>query len=326
MLSSAVRRFTDPDEFATHVRAATAEFAITKPGRFAGRLIRIDLHRLWLQRFTQSLPTVAHFEMVSDRAFISLPARAGPSINWSGKDQQSDTLLRHPRSRAGFQRTAGPTTYGIMSLPIADLEAFGVAVYGYDFAPPKEPLAVVPPSAALERLQSLHAAAGLLAEHAPEVIVCPEAARGLEQALIAAMADCLAAPGDDRSSKLRNDHHGEILERFYAILRANSDRVLHLPEMCKAVGASNRTLTTCCHEALGMSPHRYLKLRQLNLARRALVLGEPATTTVTRVATEYGFWDLGRFAMAYRAIFGVRPSVTLGGGRSTTRESSFPIK
>ena len=43
------------------------------------------------------------------------------------------------------------------------------------------------------------------------------------------------------------------MKRFYAILEANSDRVMHAPEMCKAVGVSNRTLTTCCHEALGMT-------------------------------------------------------------------------
>ena len=87
---------------------------------------------------------------------------------------------------------------------------------------------------------------------------------------------------------------------------------MHAPEMCKAVGVSNRTLTTCCQEALGMSPHRYLRLRQLHLAHRALTLNESATTTVTEVATAYGFWDLGRFAVAYRAVFGERPSVTLG--------------
>jgi len=60
-----------------------------------------------------------------------------------------------------------------------------------------------------------------------------------------------------------------------------------------------------------MSPHRYLKLRQLHLARHALVLGDPATATVTEIATAHGFWELGRFAVAYRALFGEQPSTTL---------------
>ena len=45
----------------------------------------------------------------------------------------------------------------------------------------------------MARLQRLHAAAGRLAEDAPEIIAHPEAARGLEQALIEAMVDCLAS-------------------------------------------------------------------------------------------------------------------------------------
>jgi AraC-like DNA-binding protein len=158
--------------------------------------------------------------------------------------------------------------------------------------------------------KNLHAAAGHLAEHAPEAIACLEAARGLEHALIAALADFLTST-EERPSGSGSIRHSRIMRQFYAILEANPHDVIHVAEICGKLGVSHRTLTTCCNEALGMSASRYLKLRQLHLARRALVLGDPAATTVTQIATSHGFWELGRFAIAYRALFGERPSATL---------------
>ena len=56
---------------------------------------------------------------------------------------------------------------------------------------------------------------------------------------------------------------------------------------------------------------RYLALRRMHLVRRALLHAIPSTTTVTRIATDHGFWELGRFSVNYRAMFGETPSATL---------------
>ena len=45
MPASQVLRFTDPDEYAAHVRATRMEIAVTEHGHFSAELIRIDLHR-----------------------------------------------------------------------------------------------------------------------------------------------------------------------------------------------------------------------------------------------------------------------------------------
>lgn len=60
-----------------------------------------------------------------------------------------------------------------------------------------------------------------------------------------------------------------------------------------------------------MSPKRYLVLRRLHQVQRALRAAAPEAATVTEVAMRYGFWQLGRFAVEYRARFGEPPSATL---------------
>jgi AraC-like DNA-binding protein len=49
----------------------------------------------------------------------------------------------------------------------------------------------------------------------------------------------------------------------------------------------------------------------MNLARRALRRANAETKTVTEIASDYGFWELGRFSVAYRSLFGESPSKTL---------------
>ena len=136
MPASAVWRFTDPDELTAHVRGTTMELAITGRGLFAAKTIRVDLHRLWIQRLSESLPRVAHFSNVPGRAIISFRTQTGPDILRDGKTELSTGLVRHPERDASFQRSLGPTHLGAMSLPIEDMAVVGGTFGGGDFTPP----------------------------------------------------------------------------------------------------------------------------------------------------------------------------------------------
>jgi transcriptional regulator GlxA family with amidase domain len=162
----------------------------------------------------------------------------------------------------------------------------------------------------METLQRLHAAAGDLAEKAPEVLASPDAARGLEQALIAAMIGCLAHQKWGEIG-LAQGQHAIVIRRFRRMIEENPEQPLYIPEICKAIRVPDRTLRRCCHEHLGIGPKRYLLLRRLHLVRRALRHARPETTTTTEIATRFGFWQLGRFAVEYQSLFCESPSATL---------------
>lgn len=310
MPSSSVRTFTDPDDYAGSFRATKAELTITRRGRFAAKLTRLDLHHLCLGRFSENLPRIAHLSVLPGRANISFRMLPGASLVTGGLELRQSQILRRGGAPDYFQQSTGPVCFGSISLPVDDLTSLGAALAGCDLTPPKDAAIVTPSPAALAKLLCLHSVAGQLAEDAPAVLAHPECARGLEQALIEAMVGCLNT-GEVVEDRSAQGHHAMIVRRFSREIEEHCAEPIYIPELCKTIGVSERTLRICCQEQLGMSPKRYLLLRRMHLARRALRESSPTETTVTEIATRYGFFQLGRFAGEYRSIFGELPSTIL---------------
>jgi AraC-like DNA-binding protein len=228
----------------------------------------------------------------------------------SGMELSLGEIIAVGSGSSHHHRTWAPCHWAIMSLTREDLATTGYALVGRDLTVPSFSYAVRPASIPMSRLLKLHDAAGQLAKIAPEVLAQPEVARALEHALVHTMIMCLTDSTPVETSRL--DHrHSAIIARFEELLVASQGQPLYLAEICTAIGASERTLRVCCHEHLGMGPIRYLWLRRMHLARHALMLADSTTSTVTDIATEFGFWELGRFSVAYRALFGETPSASL---------------
>jgi hypothetical protein len=176
MPSSAVRTFTDPDDYAAEIRGTKSEMTVTERGQFAAKLVRIDLSRLWTQRFSDNLPRVAHSANIAGRAIISFRLQPGLSLLAAGTEIQPTNIRRHSEGEIYYQRSSGSARFGAMSLPVEEMVFAGATIAGIDLTPPKDALTVTPPPSAMAKLQRLHAAAGQLAEDAPEIIAHPEAA------------------------------------------------------------------------------------------------------------------------------------------------------
>ena len=84
MPSSAVRTFSDPDDYAASIRGGTVEFRVAGRGDFNAKLTRVELHHLWLQRFSENLPRVLEVANIKERAYISFRAQPGPDLLQAG--------------------------------------------------------------------------------------------------------------------------------------------------------------------------------------------------------------------------------------------------
>ena len=98
-------------------------------------------------------------------------------------------------------------------------------------------------------------------------------------------------------------------------MRKNSGRKITMADLVSVCGVAERTLTKHFRAFLGLSPLSYLRRLRLAAVRETLISGASGAS-VTKVATQYGFTHLGRFAVQYRRCFGEAPSATLRRGRT----------
>jgi AraC-like DNA-binding protein len=97
-------------------------------------------------------------------------------------------------------------------------------------------------------------------------------------------------------------------------IEANWDQPITIEALVAATGVSARSLFASFKAARGYSPMEFVKRVRLGQARQKLSRPD-AETSVSAVAFECGFGNLGHFAGDYRHHFGERPSETLRRGR-----------
>ncbi|MCU0837513.1 MAG: AraC family transcriptional regulator [Rhodospirillales bacterium] len=146
-----------------------------------------------------------------------------------------------------------------------------------------------------------------------EIVTSPLAAASLERALIMlvlACADDHHPRRDDRVADVARDRIGQVEDW----LAANLKEPIGVEEMAAAAGVSVRSLQVGFRRYRGCSPTQRLMELRMQAAHQALAAPTPEHQ-VTAVATEFGFFNFGRFASRYRQRFGESPSQTLSRSR-----------
>jgi AraC-like DNA-binding protein len=312
MYASAIFVFDDPEAFRAAFPEARVNLTVTGPGAFQAQLTRIALERLVLLACSESLPRIAHVSLAPDLACVAFPTwETGPTIMDGVNVRMGDILYWAPGERF-HARTTGTFHWGSILFKLNKLIRITRAE-GLDLRLPSSGWIGRPTRPAIRRLLRLHRRAEQAALNTPHLLRNQQCALELGHSLIEAMTDCLAAT-DERAARSAQPSHAKIMNRFEDLVHVSPKKLLPLSQLSDAVGVSGRTLRVCCQQHLGMGPSHYLRLRRLNLARRALLQADPADATVREISSRFAFDEPGRFAVVYRTLFGESPSVTLHRG------------
>jgi hypothetical protein len=109
MSSSATRTFTDPDMYFAGIRNLQIDGVITKRGEFRADSTRIDLHRLWMHRFDESLPRIMRVTPSGKRSMILFATDPGqPTMQVSGIETSQDQFAVIGLDWPYYLRSSGP--------------------------------------------------------------------------------------------------------------------------------------------------------------------------------------------------------------------------
>lgn len=307
--------FTDPDEYRAGVCDASFDLVLTGHGDFKAHLTWLKLRHLHMFRGREDIPSIAYISLAPLRTFVSFPLPSPSPLVWNGVKLQLGDIVLHSRGERAHRWTKSACEWALVSLPPDQLARYCRVLAESDLTDQPVGRILHPQLGAAVRLRRLFSRACDIAGTRPEIFAHSEAARAFEQEFIHALVNCLTGHDAYRRLSIRQ-RQADIMMRFENALRMEFGKQPSVSELCTTIGLPERTLRTCCVKFLGLGPARYIRLRRLNLVRAELRRADPATASVAQIARSHRFSELGRFAAAYRTLFGESPSATLGKARA----------
>jgi len=119
--------------------------------------------------------------------------------------------------------------------------------------------------------------------------------------LVAVLASHLLSCAEGRSARGHVDT--AAVDRAAEFLRANATRSVHSRELEAITGLSRFDLCAQFRRRHGTSPHRYLLMRRLEMARAMLLQGDDAAS----VAAQSGFADQPHLIRTFKSALGFTP-------------------
>jgi AraC family ethanolamine operon transcriptional activator len=306
------RQFTDLDDYGDAVQHARVELCMFRPVRHLWSMSQHPLGSLLLQLGQAGGGNICRgkSQVGNPIVFLPLTTPAQAAANgtrfdganamvlpsgaefhllhtaphaWCSLSFPAEMLQDHPQGEAS-DRTAWLESSAVRPFDPHHLAHLARLAEEYDQIQVVDPTRLAHPAAQLQAEADFRQALQRLFETSPPT---PKTVRG--------------RPAFDRR---------EVVNRLFAELENSKHESLTAPLLAQRLGIAERTLRLVCRETLGLGPARYLKLRQLRLARQELRDWRHPAQTVTELLSQLGIWQFGRFAGEYKVTYGELPSQT----------------
>ncbi|MDP3851460.1 MAG: helix-turn-helix domain-containing protein [Luteolibacter sp.] len=316
MLPQAVNlSFSDCDSFKDVLKHEDAEITQIRAGRFFNTMSLVPLERMVFRYGTKTTPWIACGTAVPGHVsmLVDLNYQIFPTIN--GIRQDSGPLVQlYGGGSEHCSMTTESGEYALVPIPNQIVEN-ALRDLGIDHMPVDSGCftALRPESETFRMLLDTIDSLRTSARSSPEMFLSGEVRRTAERELITRLALVIGPAAPPHELKHRNERM-RVFRRAQSFLHEKSHAPVYLAELCAATGVPERTLRDIFQSILGVSPLRYLQLRRMRQVRQALQQADRLDHSVKQIALASGFWELGRFAVEYRHLFGESPSETLGNG------------
>jgi AraC-like DNA-binding protein len=306
-----VRAAQGPQDIWARVPGRTLAVTQLTPGPCRGQLLRAELGDLGLDAGGFDGDLRMRGAMAQDSfSLVCVLEQDGVANQWGHAVEAGDILVVPPGGELDG-RFQGRTAYAAVTAPWAlILRRAAMAQRLIDPRLWAEAGVHSPPPAARaacrEALRRCSEMSRSLDARAPDGLVGL-----LRQALLDAVLTALAQAADCGPPRQGFLNAARIVRLSEDYLDGGAGPGVQIDELCRALGISRRTLYRAFQDLLDVSPKAYLRLKNLSAARGRLLEAADRPATVTQVALDHGFWELGRFSGAYRTMFGETPSETL---------------
>lgn len=279
-----------------------AKYVQLEARRFSARWTVVAVPDMVLQFAREHVAVVRRIRMPAGRCAFVVPLAVAESARWNARPVNGNELVVCAPYSESYACDPAGTTFAIVSVPTGTPTAdLGCALA----QPHTSDCTVVPRGRDARELQQR--LSGLF----ERVAVSPAIdLRGVRAAIGGALEHCLRNAMPAQRPVEAAACRRRIVSRAEEFFRCHVGEPVSIARLSSISGVSERSLRNAFYEVCMTSPKRYLRLLQLHQVRRALRAPGDAAT-VTDVATLHGFFELGRFAGEYKALFGEVPSQTL---------------